>query len=1158
LRKLALGAVSALLLLLLGLYLFRVPLLQWAAAKGGATQNLAVSFEMKGSLFGSVTIDHLKVVPTGPSEINRIEVEHLTARYHLLKLLRGDFTHGIEATEIRNAFVEMTPNPVVAEKLGHVKKEIMKWDVLFHNPAFFIQHIAVDNVNFISHTPAGDVRIERASLQLEPGADGTIKIGHFAIPGYGVWDNVHATARNDRGIVQISGLELDKLNGVDTLTLNSHTRMLDAIGRYKGAAAKISLAVKDEIGRATFDAQIPKVPTLLPQFHSGDFAATGTVEIRQREIELHARGAVNQLTSEQFDVGQADFKISATDVLVPRPKTPLSALRSQLQLGFAKLRLGQYALDQGALTASNLHQKVQVASFTFSRAENTFAAHGSADLPEDLKQIATTPFSLDFTIHAPTLAAFNAEQNLQSLNGALEGSGSLHHQNNIYSGAANLTGTGLNFQGFDTRTFNAKLTLQDRVVQFTELFLNINDRDYVNGWAQINLDAPNAYSGRVQISVADLGIFNPLLHAAQPKAKLAGALNAQWLGNGSLKPQAHRGWLQLTADHVQSGSVKVDHAEFSGNYTPEKASFPVLTIASGPSHFTGQLELAEGKLRLHDMALEQNGLRVLDGFVIVPCDLTHYQKPAELFPLDGRIAANLQADNLDLDKLLGSFGQKSPVSGTVSMTVLAAGSLGSPVATVNLSAQKLSAPQTEKIGPTDATLQFHLAKNQTTLDGTIKQQQMQTLTLRGETELDMEKLAQTKKLDPATPIKLDATLPSSSIAFISKLVPTMRYLEGTLAVDIHATGTVGTPDLRGRVLLNVPAIRFNNQNLPPVNQFAADLRYEGKKIVFQKFGGGIAGGQVSLGGSIDLANLKAPTLALRFKADSALLVRNDSITLRANSDIHIDGPLATAMVKGSVDITKSRFFRDIEILPIQLPGRPAPNPGIGQPTVSITAKPVADWTFDVAIKTHDPFMISGNLANGSVDTDLHLGGTGQKLTLEGYAEINNFTASLPFSKLEVPYGYVYFTKDDPFVPQLDIQGSSSMRGYDISVYIYGDPSNPLTIFTSQPPLPQEEIVSLIATGLTTSEITSNGNAVAGRAAVLAIQSLYRKIFKKSEPTEKESFLDRFQFDIGGVDPRTGRQDVSAQFQLSKRFYLIGALDVQGNLTGQVQYLIRFK
>ena len=46
------------------------------------------------------------------------------------------------------------------------------------------------------------------------------------------------------------------------------------------------------------------------------------------------------------------------------------------------------------------------------------------------------------------------------------------------------------------------------------------------------------------------------------------------------------------------------------------------------------------------------------------------------------------------------------------------------------------------------------------------------------------------------------------------------------------------------------------------------------------------------------------------------------------------------------------------------PGRPAPEPPSSRPVFSFPQPPFRDWTFDVVIKTKDPFLIRGNLANG--------------------------------------------------------------------------------------------------------------------------------------------------------------------------------------------------
>ena len=126
------------------------------------------------------------------------------------------------------------------------------------------------------------------------------------------------------------------------------------------------------------------------------------------------------------------------------------------------------------------------------------------------------------------------------------------------------------------------------------------------------------------------------------------------------------------------------------------------------------------------------------------------------------------------------------------------------------------------------------------------------------------------------------------------------------------------------------------------------------------------------------------------------------------------------------------------------------------------------------------------------------------------------------------------------------------------VYVYGTSLAPEAVFTSEPPLPQEEIISLLATGTTRQELVGNNNVLAGRAAMLLVQQLYRNIFKKGEATKSNSVFDKLQVDVGTVDPRTGQQTATARLKLNEQFMLIGDLQVGGDFRGMVKYLIRFK
>jgi autotransporter translocation and assembly factor TamB len=178
--------------------------------------------------------------------------------------------------------------------------------------------------------------------------------------------------------------------------------------------------------------------------------------------------------------------------------------------------------------------------------------------------------------------------------------------------------------------------------------------------------------------------------------------------------------------------------------------------------------------------------------------------------------------------------------------------------------------------------------------------------------------------------------------------------------------------------------------------------------------------------------------------------------------------------------------------------------------------------------------------------------------LQGLVRLENVEATLPFSRLEITRGFLYFDPSDSFNPKIDLQGKSLIRDYTVHVYVYGTSLSPEALFSSEPPLPQEEIVSLLATGVTRGELTGNNNVLAGRAAMLLVQQLYRKVFKKGQAPGSNSGFDRLQVDIAQVDPRTGQQTATARFKVNDRFVLVGDLGVGGDFRGMVKYLIRFK
>jgi autotransporter translocation and assembly factor TamB len=363
----------------------------------------------------------------------------------------------------------------------------------------------------------------------------------------------------------------------------------------------------------------------------------------------------------------------------------------------------------------------------------------------------------------------------------------------------------------------------------------------------------------------------------------------------------------------------------------------------------------------------------------------------------------------------------------------------------------------------------------------------------------------------------------------------------------------------GAADVKVNVARFTNATIPALRSFDAHLVFASDTLSLQRFSGELAGGSFTGGGRITFPKLTQPTLDLQFRAKSALVARNDTLTMRADADVRISGPIASATVTGNVALTDSHILKNIELIPIGLPGRPPPQPPAATPELSVTTPPLRDWKFNVTITTKNPVEIRGNLATGGAIVDLKLTGTGLHPGLQGVVKLQNVEATLPFSRLDVSQGLLTFNPSDSMNPKISIQGTSVIRDYTVRVYVYGTVESPQAIFSSEPPLPQEEIISLIATGATRQEL-SGTNVLAGRAAMLLVQELYHKIVKKGQPTQSQSntFFNRLDLELGTVDPRTGEQQATVRFKIDNHLVLVGDVGVRGDFRGRLKYLIRFR
>ena len=851
-------------------------------------------------------------------------------------------------------------------------------------------------------------------------------------------------------------------------------------------------------------------------------------------------------------------------------------LRTAMEFNLTGIRYRDYIVDSAEGSLNSSDDVLGLDRLNLRRRQNELNAHGRYLLPAEVSKFSSQPATVDVALNAPEAGDFWIADSPNRVSGPSQLQAQIQWKQETASGQMWVSGSNLRMRDLVFRQLSTQCSISNNVIYLNDCSAILNETDFINATGTFNLRPPHRYSGRISASVANLSTLQPLLRAAGNQNELTGSVRLDWEGEGqavtasqpsSLKstpnafgvaPWKNSGKLKLVLEKGRYGNLQSLQANVDASYSPEGLDIPIMFFASSNMDFHAIAQAKGDTLEIDKIQLDQGRARFASGYVSIPFVWRNLGTKSAVIPSSGKVSATFQSENLDLKKLFDDLGIKPAMSGIMNAKLDAQGTVADLNARMDVQVRDLRNEQWPKMEPATFELSAQVAQDRLTVAGKLQQPRIQPAEINASMPFDIPKIAHSRKVPDDTPITAKARVPRTSVNFVRQFVPELEQLDGDLGLDVDVSGTVGRPVLSGAGDMTVNVARFTNATIPALRSFNARFTFRENALTLDRFAGDLAGGRFTMGGRITFPKLTAPTLDLQLKGDSMLLARNDTLTARANADLKITGPFAAAAVTGNVAMTDSHVLKNIDLIPIGLPGRPAPQAPTERPDFfSFPNPPLRDWKFDVAIKTKNPVLIRGNLATGGATGDLKLTGTGLRPALHGVVQMQDVEATLPFSRLEVSRGSLTFSPDDSMNPTIDLQGTSVIRDYTVRVYVYGTLLSPEAIFTSEPPLAQEEIISLISTGATRQEL-STGNVLAGRAAMLLVQQLYRKIVKKGEPTESNTVFNRLDLDLGTVDPRTGQQQATVRFKIDDHFVLTGDVGVHGDFRGKLKYLIRFR
>lgn len=700
----------------------------------------------------------------------------------------------------------------------------------------------------------------------------------------------------------------------------------------------------------------------------------------------------------------------------------------------------------------------------------------------------------------------------------------------------------------------------------------VDEKNRIDLTAQAKLAAPWTFAVDGTVALPQLAALNGLLKAVKAPVAESGGLAAQIKLAGDAQPWRSEGSISLDATKVKmAGMPQPADAGLRATFAGTTAELQNFHATLGPWRVITQGVVTDKEANLRELSIWQNERKLMSGHARAPFDIMQPDVPNGQ-PVD----ISMHAKDLPVGEITSAAGVPNVPPALLNLDITASGRLETMDARVKIGVRDAKAPGAPKsFQPAASDVTILLQKNRVALDAIVTQPPLQPLTVKADMPLDLAEAAKNSEVLMNTPIKASVQQPESDLSFLREYAPdVVSTLPARMKLDVRVGGTLKAPLIDSDILVDVPEVGFVSADMPSVRNVHVRVRSHDRKVVLEDLSATLAGGRVKAGGTLDATNLQNPAFDMTVRASEALVYRDPTSSVRANANVSAAGTLQAARISGLVEIVRGRVFREVDLMPnvFRLIPRgedlPPPPPATSRSEQKLELPPLMkDWTFDVRVRTHDPVAIAGNLVNGLISADIHAGGTGAAPRLTGAATVDRLLVKLPFSQMKITKGEVTMNPDNPFTPKLDVRGESRVGEYDVTMYVYGDASDPKTRFTSSPPLSEADIITLLGTGITLNGDSSQlASQVATRAIFLVISETYRKIFHKRKKVVVDEPKLRIRYNptssdqaggSGSGNSGIGNGSAEASYELTPKVRVTGTFMQTGRVRALLGYVLRF-
>jgi translocation and assembly module TamB len=282
---------------------------------------------------------------------------------------------------------------------------------------------------------------------------------------------------------------------------------------------------------------------------------------------------------------------------------------------------------------------------------------------------------------------------------------------------------------------------------------------------------------------------------------------------------------------------------------------------------------------------------------------------------------------------------------------------------------------------------------------------------------------------------------------------------GTTTFQVEAHGTLKDPGLKGRIDFQNGSLSL--EDVPNgLSQLHGTLEFNQDRLEVKSLTAMSGGGLLSVGGYLAYQHGIYADLSVTGKG--VRIRYPQGVSSLADTTLRLQGSQNNLFLSGDVLITRFSVSPDLDIAALAAQANSVQ-------TVAPPDAPTNHIRLDVRVESSPQLNFQNAYAKLAGNVDLRLRGTVASPSLLGSVSITEGSAIIAGTRYDLQRGDITFTNPVHIEPSIDLNATARVEDYDITLGLHGTPQKMAVTYRSDPPLPEADVVALLALGRTENQ-----------------------------------------------------------------------------------------